>query len=154
MYRSQFFDSIVYSRPVLWGRPTCRFIEYKNHSTYPSNNQYIFLDRVVLTQTHRWFHRAGLRLEDVRLSGWRWRWALTKGYLLTRNLTKLPGLPSRLGSLRGRRVPAHLQKQKQSHIQKNNKRGSSPPSCRSLVAEQVYGDVPFSPGNAAGHRGQ
>lgn len=32
--------------------------------------------------------------------------------LLTKYLTKLPGLPSRLGSLRGSRVPAHLKKHK------------------------------------------
>lgn len=36
--------------------------------------------------------------------------------LLTKYLTKLPGLPSRLGSLRGSRVPAHLKKHKQSHV--------------------------------------
>ena len=35
--------------------------------------------------------------------------------LLTKYLTKLPGLPSRLGSLRGSRVPAHLKKHKQTY---------------------------------------
>lgn len=50
--------------------------------------------------------------------------------LLTKYLTKLPGLPSRLGSLRGSRVPAHLKKHKQSHVYTRPNRLQS---CTSLV---------------------
>lgn len=42
--------------------------------------------------------------------------------LLTKYLTKLPGLPSRLGSLRGSRVPAHLKKHKHSHVHQTKTR--------------------------------
>ena len=45
--------------------------------------------------------------------------------LLTIYLTKLPGLPSRLGSLRGSRVPAHLKKHKHSHVHHTRTRSSS-----------------------------
>lgn len=46
--------------------------------------------------------------------------------LLTKYLTKLPGLPSRLGSLRGSRVPAHLKRHKHSHVDTRPKPASSP----------------------------
>lgn len=46
----------------------------------------------------------------------------TEQRLLTKYLTKLPGLPSRLGSLRGSRVPAHLKKHKHNHVHKTKTR--------------------------------
>lgn len=75
--------------------------------------------------------------------------------LLTKYLTKLPGLPSRLGSLRGSRVPAHLKKHKQSHVYTKPK--SRLQSCRSQVCSfqinghsllcdgQALEDCPFKP---------
>lgn len=52
--------------------------------------------------------------------------ALLHQRLLTKYLTKLPGLPSRLGSLRGSRVPAHLKRHKHSHVDTRAKPASSP----------------------------
>lgn len=63
-------------------------------------------------------HYAGFSMYDIRLAAISGTVTILKilfdQRLLTKYLTKLPGLPSRLGSLRGSRVPAHLKKQTQS----------------------------------------